>query len=399
MPEHGEMAFPSPLGEAWHVGELPFFVQCQDVPNNSLFGLPDRMPFVLECDSDTGTLRQRRNDEVERALERAYSFGSLITGTMDDTGIGRRYAEDFLRFFLDSVGSDLRGKRILEVGCGTGYFLSLLQERGADVLGVEPGPQGQRGGEKYGVPIVRNFFPCEEVRGGFDVVVAYAVLEHMTAPEVFLKATGGFLNEGGCLLLAVPDCEPYLGQGDISCLLHEHWSYFAKKTLARELERGGYRASRIEQAGFGGSLYCRALPKGDASAPVKYDETEAKTLDAVRARFLENLARMERLFHEMGVAGNEGHTLGIYVPGRMVNTLSVAEIPKRLCLRFFDDNPLLENKYYPSFPQKIENFDDFLRCPPDSVFVASRTFGKNIEERIGSHSEKVRLIGWDEVFS
>jgi len=143
----------------------------------------------------------------------------------------------------------------------------------------------------------------------------------------------------------------------------------------------------------------RRHPRGVFQRFLKYDETEAKTLDAVRARFLENLARMERLFLEMGVAGNEGHTLGIYVPGRMINTLSVAEIPKRLCLRFFDDNPLLENKYYPSFPQKIENFDDLLRCPPDSVFVASRTFGKTIEERIGSHSEKVRLIGWDEVFS
>jgi 2-polyprenyl-3-methyl-5-hydroxy-6-metoxy-1,4-benzoquinol methylase len=34
---------------------------------------------------------------------------------------------------------DLRGRRVLDAGCGQGYFSRILADRGAEVVGVEPG--------------------------------------------------------------------------------------------------------------------------------------------------------------------------------------------------------------------------------------------------------------------
>lgn len=33
---------------------------------------------------------------------------------------------------------EVRGRRVLDAGCGTGYFTRMLAERGAHVIGVEP---------------------------------------------------------------------------------------------------------------------------------------------------------------------------------------------------------------------------------------------------------------------
>lgn len=383
---------------SWHVGNLPFFDQCNDFPDNSPLGLTDRVPFVLERDPETGTLKQQHNRDVAEALEKAYSFGSLISGTMDEIGIGRRYAEDFLNFALDSLNNDVAGKSVLEIGCGTGYFLSLLQERGASVLGVEPGPHGQEGGKKYGVPVIRDFFPCKQIQRRFDIIIGYGLLEHISTPNSFLGKAHAFLNEGGKLLLAVPDCEPYLQQGDISCLLHEHWSYFSSKTLSNELQRSGFQPS-IEHAGFGGSLYCCALPHRGVLAHSNITENEAAdALATVRGRFFSNLKKMEQLFNESVLNGRPESCLGIYVPGRMVNALSLAKIPEKLTFRFFDDNPLLNGKYYPSFPQKIEDFESLIQFPPDSLFVASRSFGQKIADKLAAHSNRIPLLQWEKIF-
>ncbi len=392
---HNTLGMPD---STWHVGNLPFFVQCNDVPDNSPFGLPDRMPFVLECDPETGTLRQQQNREVSLALEKAYSFGSLISGTMDDTGIGRRYAEDFLNFVLDSLNNDVAGKSVLEIGCGTGHFLSLLQERGASVLGVEPGPHGQEGGKKYGVPVIRDFFPCKQIQERFDVIIGYALLEHIAIPQSFLGKIHALLKEGGKLLLAVPDCEPYMQRGDISCLLHEHWSYFSSKTLSNELQRAGFCPS-IQHADFGGSLYCCALPHREGFPHSNDTEVEvADTLAIARGRFYSNMKKLEQFFHESVLDGRPESCLGIYVPGRMINALSLAQIPEKLTFRFFDDNPLLKGKYYPSFPQKIEDFESLIHCPPDSLFVASRSFGQEIKTKIATSSHKIHLILWESLY-
>jgi 2-polyprenyl-3-methyl-5-hydroxy-6-metoxy-1,4-benzoquinol methylase len=34
---------------------------------------------------------------------------------------------------------DLRGRRVLDAGCGQGYFSRILADRGAEVVGGEPG--------------------------------------------------------------------------------------------------------------------------------------------------------------------------------------------------------------------------------------------------------------------
>ena len=172
----------------WLVGDLPLVITCGQTPSNAALRLPDALPFTLEVDPLSGTIRQQRSAAVEQALRAGYGEGAVISGSMDDAGLGQRYAGDFLAY-VERVIPSLDGKRILEIGCGTGYLLSLLRDRGATVVGIEPGPQGKVGAQRFGVRVVQGSIegstvqPMKEVANMTELSRAYERLQTILSNE------------------------------------------------------------------------------------------------------------------------------------------------------------------------------------------------------------------------
>jgi SAM-dependent methyltransferase len=358
----------------WLVGDLPLVITCGQTPSNAALGLPDALPFTLEVDPLSGTIRQQRSAAVEQALRAGYGEGAVISGSMDDAGLGQRYAGDFLAY-VERVIPSLDGKRILEIGCGTGYLLSLLRDRGATVVGIEPGPQGKVGAQRFGVRVVQGFFPEPAVPGPFDIVIAHAVLEHCADPMAFLASIRAALAENGHVLLAVPNCEPYLLAGDLSCLLHQHWSYFTVDSLQALMARAGLHAA-VEQAKLAGTLYCAATPGSTRPVPAG----ELPSITRYRER---SLVMLQRLADVLAASAAGGRSVGIYVPGRLINALAVGRQRRPAVeLRFFDDDPDLHGRFYPGFPEAIEGWQDYVARPVDTMLVMSNTFGHVIRERL-----------------
>lgn len=379
----------------WSVGDLPFIFKPLSSPHNP-DGLPDRLPFIVRVDPGTGTFIQESNPAVSAFLARAYSLGSTITGQMDEEGIGRGYADDFLDFIMGQrKPSDFRGKRILEVGCGTGFLLHQLATHGAHVLGIDPGDHARA---KYDVPIIRDFFPSPAITGPFDTIIAFAMLEHVEEPVSFLDQLFTLLAPGGDILLGVPDCGPYLESGDISCLFHEHWSYFDDESLARTARRAGGIAVDVSAGRFGGMLFARVRQQReqDRGADTYVETDAAEQLNAFRTRAEEALDVVARYFFE---ARDAGESVGVYVPGRIVNALCAGNVPMESC-RFFDDSPLLKGSYYPGVPVPVEDRNDLIARPTDRVLIMSRSFrhviGKGLREQLPA---SIKITGWNELFA
>ena len=376
----------------WSVGELPFFFRHTEVPSNAQYGLPDRLPFLLDADRETGLIRQPFNKGIETTLDLAYRQGSILSGAMDSTGIGQRYALDFLAY-IEAATPAMGGRRILEIGSGTGYLLSLLRDRGADVMGIEPGPQGDNTETRFGIKTVRGFFPSGQISGNFDVVIAYGVLEHLSDPGGLLREIKKQLAPQGIIILAVPDCEPYLQAGDLSCLIHEHWSYFTADSLEAVVRQEGFSVA-IAQAGFGGVLYCSAsLSEGKGKVSVRADGIPLLT--SYRAKSIRMLSRLANL---LSSAKKERKSIGVYVAGRLLNALSLIGNGETTSdLRFFDDNEALHGKYFPGFSAPVEDWGEFLNHPPDIVLIASNTFGHKIRARIEEAVDS-RIVAWDDLY-
>ena len=356
----------------WNIGVLPFIWKPLSSPTNGV-GIPDTLPFKLYMNKKTGLLMQEPNFLTSSTLSKVYTKGSTMTGMMDNFGIGKSYADDFLAFLHKTINIyQLNGFNVLEIGCGTGYLLSRLKQLGAECIGLEPGKHSQIGAEQYGIQIINDFFPSERIKETYDIILFYTVLEHFEDPFDFLIQVKSYLKPGGQILLGVPDCEPYMDAGDISFLIHEHWNYFKESTLRNTLISAGAYDIHIEKSKFGGALYASAKFISNFSQTEANDIlTELNTLQLFKKRFKN---REKGLISFINQIKDESKTLAIYVPSRAVNALTIGEADLSHC-RFFDDNSLLHGTYFPGINIPIESRQRLIDNPTDAVLVMSFSFG------------------------
>lgn len=359
----------------WAVDDLPFTIGAMPTAENGA-GLPATLPFALALDATKGLIRQVPDQRVQRFLEAAYSSGSLLGTAMDDTPLGRRYAEDFSGFIERNFADGIVGKRVLEIGAGRGYLLRCLQEKGADCIGIEPGTANAPHWKRHGVRVIADAYPSPQLTGSFDLILAYAVLEHIADPDDFLASLVGKLRPGGIIALSVPDCTPFIRAGDPSMLLHEHYLYFTAQSLACLIQNAGLQCLTVERAGYGGALYAIAsfTGKGVAVAvnPPRLDE-KATLLDYG----IKCCALMAEISRRVALLASAGLSLGVYCPAR-----GLAFLPQSANYRFFDDDPDLSARYYPPFQTPIETRASLLASPVDELWILSRTFGTRLRDTL-----------------
>ena len=112
--------------------------------------------------------------------------------------------KETLKFFYN------KKVKILEIGCGEGYFLNLAKKKGFDVFGIDFNKKAIKvAKEKFGVEKVYPYtleefmekFPNEK----FDIVCFFHLLEHLEDPLNFMKNIKKILKEDGYIVFSLPN--------------------------------------------------------------------------------------------------------------------------------------------------------------------------------------------------
>ncbi|MEX0764806.1 MAG: class I SAM-dependent methyltransferase [Nitrosopumilaceae archaeon] len=102
---------------------------------------------------------------------------------------------------------DWKDKKVLEVGCGTGFFSYLAAKKGADVTGIDYSSKGiEIAQKKYHLPNLRfEKMNVVDVKGTYDVIVSIGVLEHMDDPLKTLRLLKKHLRPDGRIIITSPN--------------------------------------------------------------------------------------------------------------------------------------------------------------------------------------------------
>lgn len=109
---------------------------------------------------------------------------------------------------INSFSSE--SKNLLDVGCGTGDFLSICNRNGWNVVGVEPNRSAhvlaKRKLDQHS-KIYQDLFELSSEK--FDVITLWHVLEHVPDLDAYIVQLKKLLKTSGVLVVAVPNYKSY----------------------------------------------------------------------------------------------------------------------------------------------------------------------------------------------
>ena len=179
------------------------------------------------------------------------------------------------------------GAHILEMGCGTGSNIALLQRFG-HVDAVEPDdPARALASERSGVAVKGGLLPdgVDLADGRYDLIAMLDVLEHIPGDLEALTALRPKLAAGGRILVTVP-ASPWLWSAhDVA---HHHHRRYTAATLAGVFAAAGYQVRHLTH--FNAALFPLIVAARAAGKLLKREGGD----DAIPPRPIN--AMLERLF-------------------------------------------------------------------------------------------------------
>ncbi len=134
---------------------------------------------------------------------------------------------------------DIKGKDIVEIGCGDGEFLKQLTKHNNQCVGYEPSYKEPYTDQNL---TIRNeyFTPHKHLNHPVDWVVIRHVLEHFEDPFEFMERGMPYyrqINPHVKFLIEVPNVDPTLESYRVNDFIHEHISHFSFSSIRYLLQR------------------------------------------------------------------------------------------------------------------------------------------------------------------
>ncbi len=218
--------------------------------------------------------------EISRYYSEGYRFDYQLAGSAPSrTHIARRTREAEERMAL--LTPALRdGAQLLDVGCGSGEFLTCLKRTGVAGIGIDPGAAyAEYARDKLGLDVrVSDLESAGFAPESFDIVAAHHVVEHLPDPIGILSRMRDLIRPDGVVYISVPDMTP----SERPAFLRLHFAHvhgFTPPTLRLAAWRAGLvQDERFKQSGC--TMVFRRAAESDI--PVHPDPEHAANMMALQ---------------------------------------------------------------------------------------------------------------------
>jgi len=185
-----------------------------------------------------------RNIDDKKFLESVYD---LIANT--EKGYDLKFIPSSLWIEQRNIINNILGRNpesILDIGCKTGDFLMHFNSQVRE--GVEVSKKHASIAKKRGLHIYNKFLEDIDFNKKYDVVTAYAILEHLDRHERFMSQLKNIVKKNGLLVIMIPTSESlkeniltFFNKRWIMYSPPEHLNFYSKKYMDNYLSHKGFK--------------------------------------------------------------------------------------------------------------------------------------------------------------
>lgn len=207
---------------------------------------------------------------------------------------------------------DIRGKQVIEIGCGKGEFLALLCAAGGNRgIGIDPGciPERLQVEGASQIRFIRDLYSEKYADLPGDVVCCRHTLEHIQPTREFMQMVRRVIGPRNDTLVffEVPDMTRVLRERAFWDIYYEHCTYQTAGSLARLFRSTGFEIIELVRDFADQYLWITARPAGSAtppSLPIEDDlEATTRDVDAFRTQCPDEIARLRQRIRGLAAAG------------------------------------------------------------------------------------------------
>lgn len=332
----------------------------------------------------------------------------MLTEYSDRYEPTQAYSPTFQRWHRDLAGRlagavDLRGKTVVEVGCGQGEFLHLLAGLGGcRGVGFDPCLDRRRadvvGERAAGVELIGDFFSDASIEGlAADVLLSKMTLEHIPAAGRFFRlaeAVARASAPGMALFIQIPESERIFRDLALEDVYYEHCNYFTEVSLAGLFRRHGFTVDEVAREYDGQYLTVRGRYAGAAAKAAGEDAAGVAALRGLVERFAatwaDRVAEWQALVGERRARGGRIAVWGSGSKG--VSFLSALGAGAEGVSHVVDINPHRQGRFMVGTGHPIVGPEALRELEPTTVVVMNAVYRKEIADLLGGLGLRPELL-------
>lgn len=270
----------------------------------------------------------------------------------------------------------LKGKEVVEIGCGQGDFLGLLCLAGVKAgWGFDPSYRGQAA--PPGVTIYPRTFAPEADQLPAEMVCCRQVLEHVAQPADFLSRLRRGLHDNTLVCFEVPNALWTLRDLGIWDILYEHCSYFLPESLRTLFLQVGFEPLRLEER-FEGQFLLIEARAGQAAPPSSPAGEE--TLRMVRGFGQEYRRKLDCWRDRLAQFARQGKRAAVWGAGtKGVSFLNALGAEGKAILAAVDLNPYKRGRFIPLAGQPVIAPEQLPQLAVNAIILMNPAYRQEVE--------------------